>query len=488
MSQTKPLAQPETEGTGIGFGARYALILVSLLLVVQLLPIVGLLGGNAQSEIAIHFRTTHIAWFTLIGALVGTFVLPFVMKLAGLYGKKRLMVIVLALGLIGDLVAALATDYQTLLIGRGIAGLCGPAVALAYAMARDAFPHRLVGPANGILGGGVGLTALGGPFLSGWLIDSHGFRGALWFMVIATALTLLLLIFFVPESPVREERTQMDWLGGVLLGGGLTAIVYAVGHGSEWGWTSGEFLVYLGGGLVALVVFLFVESRAANPLLPLTLLSQRRVWTVLLATAVAAGSVYAVGTVMQLLALMPNIPGLSDGLGWSATKNAMVTAPMSVVIILMAVVTGTLARRIDPRILLGVGSSLTAVGFGLTSQFHGSVTEIMITGFVGGIGMGMIVSIVPAMIIASVEPEEQALGNGTQNLLQGVAQVLVTQLAFVVMAQDGQVMKGTQFYADSGFTKGFWLVAGFCAAGALLAALIPKVKPLNEVKVGQASS
>lgn len=486
MSQTKPLSQPETEGAG--FGARYALVLVSLLLTVQLLPIVGLLGGNAQSEVAIHFRTTHIAWFTLIGALVGTFVLPFVMKLAGIYGKKRVMVILTALGLIGDLVAALATDYRTLLIGRGIAGLYGPAVPLAYSMARDVFPRRLVGPASGILGGGVGLIALGGPFLSGWLIDSYGFRGALWFMVVATALSLILLLLFVPESPVREERARMDWLGGLLLGGGLTAIVYAIGQGSHWGWTSGEFFTYLGGGLVALVVFLFVESRAANPVLPLALLARRRVWTVLLATAVAAGSVYAVGTVMQLLALMPNIPGISAGLGWSATKNAVVTAPMSVVIIVMAVVTGSLARRIDPRILLGVGSSLTAIGFGLTSQFHGSVAEIMITGFVGGIGMGMIVSIVPVMIIASVEPEEQALGNGTQNLMQGVAQVIVTQLAFVVMAQDGQVLKGTQFYPDSGFTNGFWLVAGFCAAGALLAILIPKVKPLDDVKAGQVLS
>lgn len=486
MSKTMTSPPPAAEGTG--FGGRHLVILLSLLWGVQLLPIMGLLGGNAQSEIAIHFHTTQIAWFTLVGVLVGTFVMPLAVKAAGIYGKRRVMIIVTALGLIGDLIAAMSTDYRTLLIGRGIAGLYGPAAPLAFALSRDVFPRRLVGPASGILGGGVGLVALGGPFLSGWLIDDFGFRGALWFIAFATALSLVLLLVFVPESPIREERARLDWIGGLLLGGGLTAIVYAIGQGSDWGWTSGEFLGYIIAGLVALIAFVVVESQVAHPLFPLSLLTRRPVWTVLLATAVTAGSVYALGTLMQLLALMPSIPTVSDGLGWSATKNALVTAPMSLVIIAMAILTGMLARRVDARILLGVGALIAALGFGLGSQLHHSVGELMIMGLIGGVGMGMIVSVVPIMVIEAVVPAEQALANGAQNLLQGVAQAIVTQLVFVVMSQNGKVLKGTQFYVDSGFTNAFYLVAGFCAAGALLVLLIPKVKRLDEVEAGQAAA
>ncbi|MFJ9100610.1 MFS transporter [Streptomyces sp. NPDC102405] len=484
MSLTTASSQQESEKSR--FGARYALILVALLWAVQLSPIVGLLVGNSQSEIAIHFHTTRIAWFSQTSSLVGIFLLPFVVKAAGIYGKKRVMVVSIALGLVGDLIAATATSYSTLLVGRGLAGIYGPIAALGYAMARDVFPRRMVGQASGFLGGGIGLVALGGPFLSGWVIDSWGFRGALWFMAIATALSLVLVLVFVPESPVREEHARMDWIGGLLLGGGLAAAIYGIGEGSQWGWTSGKTLGFIGGGLVAVIAFAFVERRVANPLFPLELLKRRQVWTVLLATSVIAGAIYSVGTVAQLLALMPKIPTISDGLGWSVTHNALINAPASVLIVVMAVVTGALARRIDARILLGIGAVLTTTGYGFASHFHHTAPQLMITGIVAAIGMGMIVSATPIMIIEAVAPAEQALANGAQNLTAGVAQVVFTQLAFTVLARGGTVMKGTQFYRDSGFTHGYWLICGVCLVGAALALLVPRAKRIDEVDAGQA--
>ncbi|MET7483408.1 MFS transporter [Streptomyces sp. NPDC005538] len=486
MSQTKTSTSPPAAEEESGLGVRHALVVLSLLWAVALMPIVSMLSGNAQSLVAIHYRTTQIAWFTLSTALVGTFATPFVMKAAAMYGKKRIMVVIAVCGLAGDLVAALSTNYETLLVGRSIAGIYGPAAPLAYSMARDVFPRRLVGPASGFLGGSVGLVGLGGPFLSGWVIDHHGFRGALWFMVISTVVCLALLLAFVPESPVRQERTRMDWLGGLLLGGGLTAIVYGIGEGSTWGWTSGKFLSYIGVGLLALIVFLVVESRVANPLLPLSILTRRPVWTVLLATAVSSGAILASGLLTQLLALMPKIPHVSGGLGWSATKNALVLAPMSVTTILMAVLAGALARRIDTRILLGAGGVLTAVGFGLGSQLHETVPQFAIWGLIVGPGVGLVMAITPIMIIGTVAPEEQALANGTQFLIQGVAQGVFIQLVFVVIARHGAVVQGTQFYLDSGFTNGLWLISGLCAVGAVLVLLAPRVKRLDDTVVGQA--
>ncbi|MGW1619533.1 MFS transporter [Streptomyces sp. NPDC002172] len=485
LAITEGAAEPNAK---IRFGVRHSLTLLALVWTAQVLPVVSLLAGNAQSAVAIHFRTTQIAWFGLMGVLIGTFVMPFVVKAAGMYGKRRMMIAISVLGLVGDVIAALAPNYATLLVGRAVAGLYVPIAALSYSIARDVFPRHLVGPASGLMGGGLGLVGLGGPFLSGWVIDDYGFRGALWFMAIATVLSLILLITVVPESPVREERARMDWLGGVLLGGGLTAIVYAIGKGTEWGWTSGELFTYLGAGTLALIAFAVVESRVTSPLFPLSMLRRRRVWTVLVATAVVAAGVYSVGTVMQLLALMPKIPGMSAGLGWSATRNAVVTSPMSVLIIAVAVLTGVLARRMDARILLGTAAVFAAAGFALGSHLHHSASEIIIMGLISGVGTGMTASIVPIMIIGAVPPEEQALANGAQSMVQGVIQAVVLQLTFVVMAKGGTVLKGTQFYGDSGFANGFWLEAGCVALGGLLILLIPKVKRLDEAEVGQAAA
>ncbi|MDW6064366.1 MFS transporter [Streptomyces sp. FXJ1.4098] len=485
LAVTEDTPEPKAR---VRFGVRHSLILLALVWTAQVLPIVSLLAGNAQSAIAIHFHTTQIAWFGLLGVLIGTFVMPFVVKAAGMYGKRRTMIVISVLGLVGDVIAALAPNYATLLVGRAVAGLYVPIAALSYSIARDVFPRHLVGPASGLMGGGLGLVGLGGPFLSGWVIDDYGFRGALWFMAIATVFSLILLIAVVPESPVREERARMDWLGGALLGGGLTAMVYAIGQGAEWGWTSGKLFTYLGAGVLAVIAFAVFESRVANPLFPLSMLSQRRVWTVLLATAVVAAAVYSVGTVTQLLALMPKIPGLSAGLGWSATKSAVVSSPVSVLIIAVAVVTGVLARRIDARFLLGTAAVFAATGFAIGSQLHHSASDIIIVGLVAGIGTGMTASIVPIMIIGTVPPEEQALANGAQSMVQGVVQAVVIQLTFVVMAKGGTVLKGTQFYGDSGFSHGFWFAAGCVALGGLLILLIPKVKRLDEAEVGQAAT
>lgn len=82
------------------FTARNALTLIALMWSAQLLGLVGLLSGNVQAEIAVHFHTARISWFTLITGLVGTFVTPFAIKVAAMYGKKRVMVVITVLGLV----------------------------------------------------------------------------------------------------------------------------------------------------------------------------------------------------------------------------------------------------------------------------------------------------------------------------------------------------------------------------------------------------
>ncbi|MFI1335270.1 MFS transporter [Streptomyces sp. NPDC020845] len=485
---TLNVESPHQEEAGkAGFGARFALILIALLWASQLNGLIGLMGSNAQSQIAIHYHTTQIAWFTQIGSLVGVFFTPFLVKAAGVYGKRRVLIVITTLGLVGDLIAAVSTNYETLLIGRAVSGFYGPSVALVYALARDVFPRHLVGPASGFLGGGMGVLALGGPFLSGWVLDDFGYRGVLWFMVAATAISLLALLALVPESSVREARTPVDWLGGILLGGGFSSIIYGVGKGEQWGWTSGETLGFVGGGLVAVIAFVLVEHKVAHPLFPISLLGRRRVWSTFLVTALAMGAVFAQGTVLNLLVVMPNIPGLSDGLGWTATKNAWISAPNSVLLIAVSVATGVLARRIDSRVLFAVGGTLVAAAIALMSQFHHSVGQLMAIGVVSGVGMGIVVALVPIMVIESVKPEEQALGNGAQGMMQGVLQGVLTQVAFVIVAQNSHVMKGTAFYVDDSFTNGFLLFAGVIAVATLLVALVPKAKSLDEAEVGQAT-
>ncbi|MFD4505378.1 MFS transporter [Streptomyces sp. NPDC058457] len=487
MSATEESTVTPVKADVSRFTPRQALTLVALLWTTALTAITGLLAGNAQADIAIHFHTTQIAWFTQGPQLISVFLTPFIMKFATVHGKKRMIVIITIAGLIGDVIAASATNYDMLLVGRVLAGAYVPTAALCFSMVRDVFPPRVVGTASGVLAASAGLVGLGGPFLSAWLIDDHGFRAALWFIAASTAGCLALLLLCVPESPVREPGHRIDYVGGLLLGGGLTVAVYTIGEGSQWGWTSGKALGGFAIGLVALIIFFFYEARVAQPLIPLAMIKRDRLWSVVLATSITAGSVYAVGTAIQLLALMPTIPHVSDGLGWSVTKNAVVGAPLSASVIIFAILTGKLAKKFDTRILLAIGGVLAVSAYVFASQVHDSVGAFLVLGLLSGPGMGLIVAAMPIMIIQFVTPEEQALANGSQWLVQGVMQVVITQLVFSVMTQHGTVAQGTQFYSNASYSSAFWLVAGTCLGGTLLVAAIPKARRIDTVEAGQAA-
>ncbi|MEV3964250.1 MFS transporter [Nocardia sp. NPDC050193] len=383
--------------------------------------------------------------------------------------------------------AGLGARYALLLTGKAISGIYLSMGALVFAIARDVFPRSLVGPASGMIGGSVGLVALGGPFLSGWLLDQHGFRGVLWFLVVATAVSLVMLVLFVPESPVRNPKRSFDWLGGLLLGGGLTAILYGVGKGADWSWTDLSTLAFLAGGAAALVAFFVVEATVPGPMFQLSLLRRREVWSVLTATALLAGTVLTAGTISQLLALMPPIPTVSDGLGYTATKMAVIGALASVTIIAVAALTGVLARRIDTRLLLAAAAIATIAGYLMTANYHYTPKQLAVTGIIVAVGIGIAAALAPIMIIEVVRPQEQALANGMQGMVQGVVTAVVTQLIFIVMARGGTVMQGTQFYRDFGYRGVYYLVVGIAVVALLSVALIPRIKRLDEAEVGEAA-
>lgn len=485
-STTAPAPAPVDASGRSGLGTRLALIALALMWPTQLLSLAGMLGGSAQASVAQHFHTTEIGWFILVNALVATVITPFVVKFADFYGKRNVMIVITVLGLVGDIVAALATSYGMLLVGRGIAGFYGPIAALAYASVRELFPPRHVGAASGMIGSGIAFVALGGPFLTGRLLDSYGFRGVLWALAAATAIGLLLLLTVVPKTPQRVARTKVNWLGGALLGGGAAALTYGIGKGGEWGWTDTDTLGFIVGGILAVLLYVVTDMRSAHPLFHLGMMSRRSVWTVMLAASLVAATVYGTGVIAQLLVLFPKIPQVSDGLGMSATHFAVIGIPSSVLILLVGFGTGVALRKVDARIPLGLGALLAAVGFLLQRQWHYTDTHLMLLGTVSALAMGMIVSSAPVLIIEAVTPEEQATANGLQTMIQGVLTTVITQLVYVVLAQDSRIVQGTRFYLDAGYKNGMLLAAGLAVLGVLAVLLIPRLRPARDVEAGSA--
>jgi MFS family permease len=463
---------------------RLVLLLIALAWPTQLLAAGGILGANATAGVAQAFHTTQVVWFGLTLTLVSTLLTPFAIKLGDLYGKKRVMLAMTALGTLGELLAALAGSFWLVLAGRAIAGCYGPFGALSFAAVRDTFPPRLVKQASGIMGSSVGLVALVSPFLAGWLVDNWGYRGALWFLAAATAVAFALVALLVPETPRHAFDAGFDWLGGLVLGGGLTAVVYAVGQGQSWGWSDARTLGWLGAGAVALVAFLFVERSSPHPILDLRVLRRRPVALALTAGGLAQTVAFTMPGLAILLALYPHIPGISAGLGWTAHHNAVVSVSWNLVMFGTGLLVSRCLRHYDARRIWCAGLAAMAVGYTLVGFFHGTELQLILTSCVANIGAGVVVAGAPALVVGVVSRDEQGLGSGMLNMLVSLFGAILTAGAYAVLASDSTVVEGTAFYLDTGYSWVFWLGALVTLAALILSLLIPPLRdPVDEEAV-----
>ncbi|MDR6977780.1 MFS family permease [Streptomyces sp. 3330] len=482
MTSTSPgpsLTAPPTR-TADHWNRRLVALLVALIWPTQLLAVAGIVTANTTADIAQRFHTTQVAWFSLIVTMVSTLLIPFVIKAGDRYGRRRIMLAMIGLGVVGDIVAATAGSFWLLLVGRGIAACYAPFAALSFPAVRDLFPARTVKQASAILGGSMGLVGVVGPLLAGWLIDAGGYRAALWFIAGATAVAFVLVALLVPETPRHDFQNGFDWPGGILLGGGLSAVVYAVGQGGSRGWTSGATLGWTAGGLVALVAFVLVQRSSAHPILDLRVLGRRPVALTVSAAAVGQATALAMASMGILLALYPRIPGVSDGLGWTSTHNARVGLTWNLVMLGTGFLAGRLLRKADARLLWGIGLGLGAAGYGLMGLFHADATELVLTACLAHLGTGLIVSIAPVLVLGVVSVEEQGQGSGLMQMLFNFFGTVVPAVCFAVLAAHSTVLKGTAFYLDAGYTWVFWTGALILLAALAMSLFIPALRDPEE--------
>jgi MFS family permease len=470
---TSPPSASQTVEPGRRLGAPFAVLVIGLLWPTQLVNASSVISAYAQADIAQTFHTTKIAWFSVIYALVGTLLLPFAVKLSDMYGKRLVMITLIACGVIGDVICALAPSFGALLAGRAIAAAYVPVAALALAAARDIFPMRRLVLATGIISASLGAIIAICPLIAGWLLDNHGFRGAMWFVAVGTLIGLVLVITLLPETP-RYETGSFDWRGGALIGVGMPALMYGVGQASAWGWADPRVLGLLVGGLLVLALFARVERSVAHPLLDLGMLSRRNVATVLGSSSLVQGAALAAASVMTVvIPLYPKIPGVSDGLGWTAFHGAIIGLPAGIVLFGIGITAAATTRRIGARTAWLIGVPIAATGLVLQAFYHHDAEQIILSGIVAAIGTGIVFGCTPLLVIGAVSTKEQAQASGTSLLLVGFTSTLAVQVLFTTLNAKSSVAQGTTFYHDIAYRNGYLVLAAIVLVGLFLSFFIP---------------
>src|SRR6187402_1539650 len=284
----------------------------SSVLLVIFLSLGGLSFAVLQSLVApalttigkdLDATTSDVSWILTAYLLSASVLTPILGRLGDMVGKRRMLIIVLAILFAGTLLAALAPNLGVLIVARALQGAAGAVFPLSIGIVRDELPRERVGVVIGLLSAIFGVGAGVGIVAAGPIVQHLSWHWLFWFPLILVGVALLGVIFGMRESPVRTPG-RLDVVGAIVLSASLVAILLAISKGEEWGWGDGRTIGLLIGGAVALLAFVLIELRMKEPLIDVRQFAVRGVWTAnLLALAFGFamfGTFVLVPTLLQL--------------------------------------------------------------------------------------------------------------------------------------------------------------------------------------------
>jgi EmrB/QacA subfamily drug resistance transporter len=361
--------------------------------------IVTQLGGNE-----------YYNWVVTIYLLTSTITVPFYGKLSDLYGRKPLLMIGVTIFLIGSALSGLSQNMAMLLTFRGIQGIgAGALFPIALAVIGDLFTPAERGKYQGLFGAVFGISFLVGPFLGGVLTDSVGWHWIFYVNIPVGIVSLIVLARLLPTVKRPDATRNLDFLGAGVFTVAISALLIGLTNKQSNDWTSPA----VGGLLIVAAilgaVFVFVESRAKEPIIPLGMFRNRTYTSSILATFLVSFGFF--GAIIFLPRWFQFVNGSS------ATESGYQIFPLLIGLIGSSIVSGILVSRTGrykPIILFGLVTM--TVGLLLMTQLHAN-TELPVLWlwmFITGVGIGPTLSVF-TIVVQNAVPFSQ-LGVATSNL------------------------------------------------------------------------
>jgi len=357
------------------------------------------LQGNEVYTWAI---TSYLLTSTISGPLYG--------KLSDLFGRRPIFLFGIAVFLVGSVLAAVSPTIEWLIVSRGIQGLgAGALFPIALAIIGDIFAPSERGKYQGLFGAVFGLSVLIGPAIGGLLTDTVGWQWVFFINLPVGAVASFLVWRYLPRYHLGGDRPSIDYLGATLFAAALVPILVGLTNKQRADWTD----VSVGGliviGSVLLLSFIVVESRAREPIVPLSLFRLRSFSVSVTAVFLAAFGFFAA------VVFLPR--WYQVVVGSSATESGYQILPLLAGVILSAVMSGQIVSRTGRyRWLVFAALVLTSVGlFGL-SRMHADTPHpvLWVFMFITGVGVGPTFSVFILIVQNSVPVAR--LGAATSNL------------------------------------------------------------------------
>ncbi|WDF39494.1 MFS transporter [Streptomyces sp. T12] len=420
--------------TGLLLG-MFVAILSSTIVSNALPDIIKDLGGGQSAY----------TWVVTASLLAMTASTPLWGKLADLFSKKLLIQLALVIFVAGSALAGLSQNAGMLIAFRAVQGIgMGGLSSLAQIILAAMISPRERGRYNGYLGATFATAMVGGPLIGGVITDTD-WLGWRWCFYVGVPFAVIALIVLqrTLHLPVVRRKVKVDWAGAFFITAAVCLLlVWVTFAGDKYDWVSGQTYAMTGGALALLLIFIFVESRASEPIIPLRLFRNRTITLASLASLFVGIAMFA-GTIFfsQYFQLARNE---------SPTMSGVLTIPMIVGLFISSTVSGQVITRTGRwKAWLLAGGVLVTAGLGLlgTIRYDTEYWHVAIFMALLGLGVGMMMQNLVLATQNQVDPSDLGAASSVVNFFRSLGG------AMGVSALGAVLSHRITHYAEEGLTK-----------------------------------
>ncbi len=421
-----------------------------------------------EIQSSLHVSQSAVAWVLTAYLLSASVATPILGRLGDMYGKERLLMIVLVVLAFGTFISAISSSLWLMIVGRVIQGAGGGIFPLAFSIIRDEFPARRVPGAIGLVSSLLGIGGGAGVVFAGIVTQNLSYHWLFWFPLAVIVLTAFLTRRYIPESPVKSPA-EINYRAAALMTLGISAVLLAITETSTWGWGSPKTLGLLAIGVAVIAAWVRAELRSREPLVDMRMMAIRGVWTTNTVAFLIGVGMYSSFILIPELVQEPARTGY--GFGASVTVAGLFLLPTTIAIVLVGQMAGTLERRIGSRGSLIGGALFALACYVLLVANRSQELEIYLAAGLLGIGIGLSFSAMANLIVQNVRQEQTGVATGVNAVTRTLGGAFGGQLAATLLASN---LDASGAPTSTGFTLSFLMCLVALAAASIFAVAVPR--------------
>jgi MFS family permease len=391
-------------------------------------PVLGIISAQ------LHASPVAVSWAVTANLLAAAASTPLIGRLADLHNKKHVLLGVLAVVLVGSVLAATTSSLALLILGRVLQGVSYALYPICVAILRDELPENGVVGALAVLSGTLGFGGGMGLVVTGLLVDGAAdYHRVFWLTTGFVALVVVGVIAMIPSRQANADGT-IDWLGAAGLAAGLSAVLLTITQGNSWGWTAPATLGAAALGAIVLVAWWAWERRRSHPLVSTTMLTRRPVLLTNLATVfVGMGLYFGFLGLTQLV----QVDRSAAGYGFSASvlhASVVYLLPGAFAGFVTATVSGRFIDRFGARPVLVSGALAGVVGFLWLALAHSAPWQVIVAGIGTNAYISLAYGALPALVVGEVDGSETGVATGVNAIARTVGSAIAAALVAVLLS------------------------------------------------------